>query len=234
MAAIIKRELKSYFTSVLGYVILAILFLFTGLYVNANIFSYGYADMYYVFNPMVTIIFFVVPILTMRLLSEEKRQKTDQLLLTSPINVSSIVFGKYIAAVLFFSVFLVLTFLYNIVLSFVATPSWSQYFGNVIGMLLFASSLISIGLFISSLTESQVVAAVGSFAVSMILMLLDTIGSTVNQEWFTKFVEWVSFSGRYETFTKGILDLSNVVFFLSIIAIFLFLTIRVLDRKRWA
>lgn len=234
MGAVIKRELKAYFTSILGYIVLMILFGFTGLYLNANIFSSGYADLYYVFSPMVTIIFFVVPILTMRLLSEEKRQKTDQLLLTAPVNVSSIVFGKYIAAVLFFSMFLLLTLVYNIVLMAFAMPSWSQFIGNVIGMLLFASSLIAIGLFISALTESQVVAAVGSFAVSMILMLLDTVGSTVNAEWFTAFVEWVSFSGRYETFTKGIIDLSNVVFFLSVIAIFLFLSIRVLDRKRWA
>lgn len=152
MSAVIKRELKAYFTSPLGYVILAVLLLFGGMNFSL-VFANGYADMTYVLGSMVTIIFFVIPILTMRLFSEEKKQKTDQLLLTSPISIRAMVMGKFIAAVTFFSIFIGVCVIFNLVFQVFAQPDWIVFLGNVVGMLLFASSLIAIGVFISALTE---------------------------------------------------------------------------------
>ena len=125
--------------------------------------------------------------------------------------------------------------IYNFVfLFFGATPDMMIYLGNVIGLLLFSGALISIGCFISALTESQVVAAVGSFSVSFFLLLLENLAGIFNSEIISKICMWLSFSERYYSFTEGIFDISNFVFFISIIAAFLFLTVRVIDRKRWA
>ena len=234
MFSIIKREFKNYFSSPLGYAVLCVLLFFGGFY-QSYAFSYGSADMTYVFSSMITIVFFVVPVITMRLFSEEKRLKTDQLLITAPVSISSIVIGKFLAAFLYFCVFIVFMAIYNFVFMFFgATPDMMIFLGNVIGLLLFSGALISIGCFISALTESQVVAAVGSFSVSFFLLLLEIISGLFNSEIITKICGWISFSTRYYIFTEGIFDISNFVFFLSIIVAFLFLTVRVIDRKRWA
>lgn len=234
MKAIFKKEMKSYFTSPLGYVILFVMFIFGGMF-YFTAFSNGSADMTYVFNYMITIIFFVIPVITMRSFSEEKRQKTDQLLLTSPISNGSMVMGKFLSSLTFFNAFVVLMIIYNFLFYFFdGNPDLMILLGNIIGIELFAGSLIAIGIFISSLTESQVVAAVGSFAVSFFLLMLTTISNMANNEIVTKICNWISFSDRYYTFTDGVFNIANFVFFLSIIAVFLFLTSRVIDRKRWA
>ena len=117
---------------------------------------------------------------------------------------------------------------------FGATPDMMIFLGNIIGLLLFSGALIAIGCFISALTESQVVAAVGSFSVSFFLLLLENLSGIFSSEIVTKICGWISFSERYYSFTEGIFDISNFVFFISIIVAFLFLTVRVIDRKRWA
>lgn len=231
MWSIIRKEIRGYFSSPLGYAILAVLLCFAGI-AYLDVFASGLADMTYVFNNMITVVFFIIPVITMRLFSEERKQKTDQLLFTSPVSIYSIVLGKFIAALLFFCVFIAFLMIYNFVFMFFgAVPDMSIFFGNVIGMVLFAGSLIAIGCFISSLTESQVVAAVGSFAISFTLISIDKETSI---SFLNKIINWISFSKRYFEFTEGIFDISNFVFFISIIFAFLFLTVRVIDRKRWA
>ena len=234
MIAIIKRELKSYFTSPAGYVVLAVLTAAV-CYFFTTLFASGYADPSYIFSYISIFVLIMIPILTMRLFSEEKMKKTDQLLLTSPVSISSVVLGKFFAALIFFSLFLIETVIFNFIyIGFGVSVDWMVYLGNIIGILLFAASFIAIGILISALTESQVVAAVGSFAVSFFLLMLTTISNMANNEIVTKICNWISFSDRYYTFTDGVFNIANFVFFLSIIAVFLFLTSRVIDRKRWA
>ncbi len=234
MGAIIKKEFKMYFSSPIGYAIIGVLLIFSCSYYLAP-FQGGLADMSYVFSGIVTIVFFVVPVITMRTFSEEKNKRTDQLLLTSPVSIGGIVLGKFFAAILFFAVYVGIMVLYNFAfLFFGAMPHMLTFFGNVLGILLLAGSLIAIGIFISSLTESQIVAAVASFGVSFLLLQLDTIAAIFNNTVVTSICDWISFSGRYATFTEGYFDLSNIIFFLTVIAVFLFLTMRVIDRKRWA
>lgn len=233
MLAIFKRELRAYFISPVGYVVIILFLLFSGYFFSFQ-FSMGSPDLSFVFSQMFTITLFVMPILTMRLMSEDKRQKVDQALLTAPVKLSAIVLGKFFAALVVFMLGFSGTLIYQLIITAYVSPNWIVYIGNLVGIMMLGSALISVGIFVSSLTESQMVAAVASFAISLFLMLLDTFASIVNIGIVKKIADWVSFLGRYESFTAGIFDYSNVVFFLSFTAVFLFLTVRMLEKKRWA
>lgn len=233
MGAIFKREFKSFFHSPIGYVILAIFYFFLGLFFTYQ-FSYGYSDVTFTFSEMFSITVFVIPIITMRLMSDEKRQKTDQAFLTAPVSLWGIIGGKFFAAVCMIALGFLPTVVFTMILSSYASVDWLVYFGNLFGVLLLGSALSAIGIFISSLTESQVVAAVGTFAVSLFIMMLDTFSDILNISFLTKFSEWLSFAGRYNAFVNGVFDYSNIVFFLSFAAVFLFLSVRVLEKRRYA
>ncbi|MBQ7288622.1 MAG: ABC-2 transporter permease [Clostridia bacterium] len=233
MQAIYKREFKSFFTSPIGYVILGIFYFFLGFFF-AYQFKYGYADVTFTFSQMFSISLFIVPIITMRLMSEDKRQKTDQALLTSPVSLWGIVLGKYFAALTVFALGYLPTLLHTMILSSYTTVEWLLYFGNLLGALLLGASMIAAGLFISGLTESQIVAAVSTFALSLLIMLLDSFAELITAGFFQKLVEWFSFSGRYNAFMTGIVDIPNLLFFISFAAIFLFLSVRVLEKRRYA
>lgn len=233
MTAVFKREFRNYFSSPLGYVVLTALFAFSGIFF-AMIFASGYADISYVISSMFTIVMFAVPILTMRLISEEFKQKTDQALLTAPVSVSGIVLGKFFAALAIFAIGFAPTLVYQIILAANTSLNWLFFFNAILGALLYGAALIAIGLFISSLTESQVVSAVLSVVISILITLLDSFAAMITNTFLSKLVGSLSFLGRFETFATGILDFSNVIFFLSISAVFIFLTVRALEKKRWA
>jgi len=235
MIAIIKRELSAYFLSVLAYVYLAIFTLFSGIYFFVTcLYGYGSNNLTHVFGNLFVITIFLVPILTMRLWSEEKKQKTDQLLLTSPVRLTSIVFGKYLSALLVFLTGLSITIIYAGIISVFSDPGWPLVLTKFLGLLLLGAALISIGLFISSLTENQLISAVVSFAIGLFIMLMDSLSSFINIKFIANLFNAVSFNKHYHTFTSGILNLTDVVFFLSVSLIFIFLNIRVLEKKRWS
>ena len=161
MFAIFKRELKAYFTSPLGYVFLAIFYAFSGLFFYIFSLSVGSTDISSVFLMMFIVLMVFVPLLTMRLLSEDKKQKTDQLILTAPVSLLSIVMGKFLAAYAIFAIGVAVMPVYGFVMSTFATVSWLPIWGNTVGLLLLGGIFVSIGLFISSLTENQMIAAIG-------------------------------------------------------------------------
>lgn len=233
MLAILKRELKAYFASPIGYIFLAVFCLFAGLFFFAGCISNASSDISVVFSSMFTITLFLMPILTMRLLSEERKQKTDQALLTAPVNLFGLVMGKFLAALILFTIALGVTVLMVLLLATMGSVEWAKFFGNFLGLFLVGASLISIGLFISSLTENQVIAAVGSFAVMLALYLLDGVSSMVNNSVVKTIVDSISISQRYSDFTMGVFNFANAIFFLSIISIFIFFTIRVFEKRRW-
>lgn len=234
MSAIFKRELKAYFTSPVGYIYLAIMMFFEGLFFSW-MYNQGYPDVTYIFSQSYIFVFILIPILTMRTMSEDRKQKVDQVLITSPVSLYSIVFGKFFATLTIFLLGYSATIVFQIIIAFQhVSLNWLVYIGNILGIALMGSSLIAMGIFISSLTESQFVAAVGSFTASFVLYMLDYLGSLINNGVVTKVVEWISFTGRYNTFTQGVLDYSNAVFFIGFAAIFLFLTVRVLDKRRYS
>lgn len=236
MGAVFKREFKSFFTSPVGYILLAVMTCASGYFFFLfNIYSMS-ADLSYVFSNLFTVVLLILPILTMRLFSEEKRQRTDQALLTSPASLTGIVMGKFLAALLMYVLSLVILLVFAVVIAFqVTTPSWSVIIGNFLGLILLGGLVISIGLLISSLTESQLIAAIGTLGVSVALIMLDSLSSIFsNIPWIATVVDFLSVSQKYTEFTSGILNYAYVIFFLSMQALFVFLTVRVLDRKRWS
>ena len=234
MFAIFKRELKAYFTSPLGYVFLAIFYAFSGLFFYIFALSVGSTDISSVFLMMFMVLMVFVPLLTMRLLSEDKKQKTDQLILTAPVSLLSIVMGKFLAAYAIFAIGVAVMPVYGFVMSTFATVSWLPIWGNTVGLLLLGGIFVSIGLFISSLTENQMIAAIGGFFINLMILLMNTLKSALPNGFLQDVLSSISVYSRYSEITSGIFSLSSLIFFVSVIFIFLFLTVRVLEKRRWA
>jgi ABC-2 type transport system permease protein len=234
MSAVFKREFRAFFTSPLGYVVLAALGFFAGLFFYLiNIVGFS-SDLSYVFSNMFAFILIVLPLVTMRLFSEEKRQKTDQALLTSPVSLTGIVLGKYFAALLVYALSLLEMIVFAMIVAFQVTPDWTLFLGNCIGILLIGGLIISIGLLISSLTESQLIAAIGTLGISFMLLLMDSVAYQFSRiKVLTTVINFLSVSQRYSSFTSGVIAYDDIIYFVSMQALMLFLTVRVLDRKRW-
>ncbi|MDQ5983341.1 MAG: hypothetical protein RUMPE_00350 [Eubacteriales bacterium SKADARSKE-1] len=234
MSAIIKREISAYFSSAVGYVIMAIFFTFGGFYFYETSLVSNSANLSYTFSNLFIITIFLVPILTMRLFSEEKKQKTDQALFTSPISLFSVTASKFLSAVLMFLICMSITFFYAIAISFFTVPNWGTILGNFLGLFLLGSALISIGLFLSSITENQIVAAISGFGVGIFILLFETIAKVIPIEFISNIFSSLSFMSHYNNFTMGVINLVDIVFFISVCLIFNFLTLRVFEKKRWA
>lgn len=234
MLAVFKRDLKAYFTSPLGYVfIAAFLAVMNAFFYIYNI-NQAYSQLSSVFNFMVYTLIFVTPLLTMRLFSEEFKQKTDQLLLTSPVKVRSIVFGKFLAALAIFAIALAVTLLYVVIIASHGQPNVRELLANYFAIFCVAAAFISIGVFISSLTENQLVSAVLTLAVFLILYLIDTSGFGAQSAFLNNLLYSISLFVRYTTISNGVLALSDLVFYVSVAAIFIFATTRVIEKKRWS
>ena len=234
MGAILKRELGAYFSSATAYVVMAVYFFLSGLFFKFYVFSQNSTNLTYVFNNMFYIIMFLIPIITMKTFAEEKKQKSDQALLTSPCSLTEIVLGKFLGAFVMYTICTCIFLVYAIVISFFAQPQWSVILCTFLGTLLLGGSMIAINVFISVLTESQVVAAVLGMGVGLIISMMSYFVSLVSIEWIKTVLEKISFMSYYENFTYGILSITDVVFFLSVIALFLFFTVRALEKRRWS
>lgn len=233
MGAIYRREMGAFFTSGIAYVFLAGFALFSGLFFSFGVIGSGVSDMSPMFSSMFIIVLFLIPILTMKLLSEEKKNRTDQGLLTAPVSLSSIVLGKYFAALTLFIIAESIVFIYSIIIALCGEVVWSTLLGNYFAMLFLGAAFIAIGLFISSLTENQMASAVIGMFVLFVLYLMDSLASSISVEFIKKALLSVSFYSRYVEFTRGLFDLSSIVFFLSTAVLFNFFSVRVLDKRRW-
>ena len=234
MKAIAKRELRSYFSSPIGYVCVAVLLMLYGYYFYQVLMLRSSSYISSVYSTMFIWSMMIIPIITMRSFSEEMRNKTDQALLTAPVGVTSIVMGKFLAAFAVFGIATVGSLIPVVVIGIFSSPSWALIFGNFFGSLLYGAGMVAIGIFISSLTQSQIVAAIATFGVSILLLVIDQLSSLVSSQFAQNLISWVSFNSRYVPFTKGIFDISSIVFFLSVIAVFVFLTARKLESRRWS
>lgn len=233
MKAIAKKEFRSYFLSPIGYVFVGVVLFLFGIYFYQVIRIGSSSYLTDVYGTMFIWSMMFLPILTMRSFSEELRTHTDQGLLTAPVGVGAIVFGKFLAAFSVFVVTIGLSLIPVVIISFFSSPGWPAIFGTVIGSLLYGAALIAIGVFISSLTQSQIVAAIATFGVSILLLVVNQVGSLVTNTAFSAVLEWISFDARYRPFSKGILNLPSIVYFLSVVAVFVFLTARRLESRRW-
>ena len=233
MSAIYKRELSGFFNAAVGYVVLAVFFFFSGLFFYNYCFMGDSASLSFVFANMFYIIMFIIPIITMNTFSVETRHKPDQALLTSPTGLTEIVLGKFLGALTLYGMCCLIFLVYAVVISFFAHPQWSVVLCTFLGIFLLGAAMIAINIFISSLTESMVVAAVVGMAAGLVIDIMSYFISTIQVEWIANILQKINFLNYYTNFTYGILSVVDVVFFLSVTGLFLFFTVRVLERRRW-
>ena len=234
MAAIYKRELRAYFTGVIGYVFLVIFLAVGGIvFAYTTLFSMS-ADVTAHFTFMLLFSAIMLPLLTMKSFSEERKLKTEQLLLTAPVSISSMVFGKFLAAYTVFAGALLVNSLSFLLLYRYAAVKTAVLIGNVIALLLVGMVFIAIGLFVSSLTENQLTAAIGTIAILLAMLGIGLINTLLPSAFFLRYVfNCLSIFTRFQSFTNGYFDLSSLIYYLSVGAVFLYLTIRVYDRRRY-
>lgn len=286
MIAVLKREIGSYYRSVTGWLLAAFLLIFAGIYCMAYNLSGYTAQFEYVLSAISFIYLIAVPIISMRALAEEKRQKTDQLLYSLPMRLSSVVLGKYLGMLAVLALPVLILVLYPLILSQFGSIQYVRVYGVLFAFFLLGACLLSIGLFISSVTESQVAAAVITLVVMLLLYFMNGLASYLSTDasaslialmmlviifavilqllaknpiisvltaaigcgglyiWylgnstffsglFAKMLESISVFERFNTFTEGVFDLSAVVYYLSIICVFLFLTVQSMEKRRW-
>lgn len=259
MFAVYKRDLMSYFTTPVGYVFMAIF-----LAVNGGIFSLmtlqAGADASYesYFSMIILALAVVIPVLTMKSFSEEKKQKTEQLLLTSPVSIGKIVMGKFLSVYTIFAG----TFVVGTVFNFTVYHSFAEnlyswvvdgavregaitrwdvlshfilsILGPTLAVLLLGAAFVAIGVFISAMTENQLVSLIGSIATMLVFLLFGALNSIIPFAPIREALNWLSIYTRFNNFIYGVFDYAAILYYASICFIFLFLTVRVYEKRRWA
>lgn len=233
MSAIYKRELRAYFSSPMGYIIvaaiLAVLDMGYFILLNAKVIDVGFMLAYLNIPCLI-----LIPIMTMRLLSEERNKKTDQLILTAPVSLMQIVLGKYFAACTVFLAAIVISFIFPATFFLFGQPSLAMIIGNYLGYTLLWFTMIAIGLFVSSITENQMISAVLSCIILVLVYILEMLVPSINIPILQPVLESLLLFSRFNDFSQGLLNITTIVYYLSFIAVFLFATVRVLDKRRYS
>ena len=233
MLAIYKREIAAYFHTPIGYIFCAVFLALSGaVFSYTTLFSMK-ADVTSYFTYMLVLLVVLVPLLTMKLFSEERKQKTEQLLLTAPVSLYAMVAGKLLAAYTLYAACTLLSFSSFFILYLYADVKTAVLFGNLVAILLLGLTFITIGLFVSALTENQLAAAIGTVAILLVLMLISLANSIIPVYWIRFVLSSISVFARFQNFTQGVFDIAALFYYLSISAAFYFLTVRVFDKRRW-
>jgi ABC-2 type transport system permease protein len=230
--AIARRELVSYYSTFMFYAVTAAFLVVTGLLFAEIISSSRSSALTPVFQTTYTVMLLCAPFLTMRLISEEQRSGTIELMMTSPVRDFEFVLGKFLAGLGLIASMLVLTGLYPILVGIYGAPDRAEIIGGYLGAVLFGGTAVAIGLLTSSLTGNQIVAAFLSFAIFIILWVIDGVGGQASGVLATV-IQYLSIFSHFGDMTRGIIDTKDVLYFLSIIAGALFLTTRSIESRRW-
>ena len=287
MIPIYKKELRTYFTQMMGYIFLAFMTLLMGLFFTMVNLMFRSANFQNVLSSTTMFFLFLVPILTMRLFSEEARHKTDQLLFTSPLSVTQIVLGKFFAALTLFLIATAIVASFPLMLSvFAESMPVSRIVGSFVGWILVGVCCIAVGVFISVLTDNQIIAAVGTFVALFSMFLMEAFAMSMPTTafaslmfvglvivavagiWFNstrnilssiivgligivvavglymfnnlifdgiivRTLRWFSVYARFDSFTVGILNLSDIAYYVAFIALFIYMSINVIEKRRW-
>ncbi|MGN1298636.1 MAG: ABC transporter permease [Candidatus Scatovivens sp.] len=223
MIAIIKKEIKSYLLTPIGYIFIGLFLLMFSLFFYVTIYQYKVTNFEYLFYNGATILTFITPVLTMRMFSEERKNGTEQLILTSPRSLTSVVLGKFFAALFIMLITELLTFIYYFILKYFGNPSFLVSITTLLGFFLLSAAYISFGMFASSITENQIVASVLTIGVFIAMWFLPSVN-----EIFTTF----SLINMFDKFPSGIIALDEIVAFVSFSVLFILLTIIVLQRRK--
>ena len=247
--AIVRKDWRGYFASPIGYVVIGMYAIIFGYFYTVGLNWFIQSSMQapamgggpmnvnqqmirYVFLNSTVIFLFVVPLITMRTYAEEKRSGTIELLMTSPVTDFQIIIGKFLGAMSLYVAMLAVTLVHIAVLFRFGNPEWKPIVSGYLGLLLLGGCFVSVGVFFSSLTKNQIVAGMFTFAVLLLLWVIDWIGS-LGGPTFAQLTSYLSLTGHVEDFLRGIVDTGHVVYYLSFITFCLFLTARAVDSERW-
>lgn len=287
MLAIYKKELRSYLTSMAGYVFIAFILLILGIYFTAYNLQYASPDFGVTLSAVTFLFLIITPVLTMRILAEEKRNRTDQLLLTAPVSVWKIVLGKYLSMITIYAIPIIIASIYPLIMGRYGTVSYAMAYTAILGFFFLGCAQIAVGLFLSSVTESQVIAAVLTFGVlfcsfvmegiesffsdtalssmlavlvlavllalviyqmtkdvllssvigvgmGAVVLLLYFVKSSLFSGLIQKVLGLLDIANHFDNFVGGILDITGIIYMLSVICIFVFLTIQCIQKRRWS
>lgn len=235
MLAIYKKELKSYFTSVIACLFIAVTTLIAGIFFVYYNLNNGMTNMYAVYECLFILVF-TVPILTMRIIADERKQKTDQLILTAPVTVGKIVVGKFLALVTIFAVPVLIMCLYPLILAGFGDMTFGLAYTNIFGLFLYGMAFIAIGMFISSLTESQVISAILSIVILLLGYLMANLTTMISTEGniLTKILGCFDLYSPMQNFLNGMIKISDIIYYISLVIMFLFLTCQSIQKRRWS
>ena len=238
MISIFKREMRAYFISPIGYTFIAVFLAVSGgLFGMTTVWAQTpTTDVSAYFTLMIFTFTVLIPILTMKLFSEERKTKTEQLLLTAPVGLFGMVFAKFLAAFTIYSLTTVFSGVFNcMILKLVAgkAPVASLFIGNTVGILFLGAAFIAIGVFMSAISENQIVSAMATFGIILFMMVVNFIISLISSPFWRMIFRWFSVVDRYSYFTRGIFSLPAIIYFSSLVLIFLFLTTRIYEMRRW-
>lgn len=230
--ALTLKELRSYFVSPIAYVVTAMFLLISGYFFTLILSITKDAGMMsYLFGNMAVVLLLISPLISMRLFAEEQRNKTMELLMTSPISDTGIVMAKFLASALFLLLMLATTLHFPILLLVLGKPDVYPMISGYLGIFLMGCAFLAIGMLTSTWTQNQIVAAISAFAISLLLWFLGASSSLSGAA--GQLLAYLSLNTHYESFAKGLLSLSDLLYYLSLIGILLFLTIRSLETRRW-
>ncbi|TVY09371.1 ABC transporter permease subunit [Paenibacillus cremeus] len=231
--AMTKKELQMYFYSPIAYAAFAFFFVIAGYFFSANFLNPPYVvDVRPIFGTISFIFLFIIPLLTMRLISDELRQGTDELLLTSPASITEIVVGKYLSALVVQLLLVGGSLLYPLILSMYGKLDQPVLWLSFLAMFLMGAAMMAVGLFASSLSSHQMVSGIAAFAILLVFWTIEWLGDSVGGK-IKEFLGVFSIISRAGDLQKGVLDFADVIFYLMFILVFVFLSIQVLERKRW-
>ena len=287
MLEIYKKELRSYLTSMAGYLFIAFILLILGIYFTAYNLQYASPDFGVTLSAVTFLFLIITPVLTMRILAEEKRNRTDQLLLTAPVSVWKIVLGKYLSMITIYAIPIIIASIYPLIMGRYGTVSYAMAYTAILGFFFLGCAQIAVGLFLSSVTESQVIAAVLTFGVlfcsfvmegiesffsdtalssmlavlvlavllalviyqmtkdvllssvigvgmGAVVLLLYFVKSSLFSGLIQKVLGLLAIANHFDNFVGGILDITGIIYMLSVICIFVFLTIQCIQKRRWS
>ena len=231
MLALADREMKAYFAAPMGWVVMAVFLMFAGYFFYAGVAYASIGDLRMWFSNVTIILIILIPAITMRLVAEERQRGTVEVLMTSPITDTQAILGKFLGAFGFYAVMVLLTIQFPIALTRLGTPDKGPFWSGYMGLLLFGGTFIAIGLLISTMTKSQVIAYVGTLFVLLFLWLL--VWASNGDAWWQRLLAYLAVPTHLENFSKGLIDTRDLFFYLSFIGGALFLSVRSLAAWKW-
>lgn len=228
-----QKELRSFFNSAVAYVILTLFLLIAGWFFSSSLFLVNQADLRDVFSVIIPLIYlFFIPAITMRVIAEEKKTGTIELLVTMPVRDVEIVLGKYLATLILLATALALTFAYPLTISMLGNPDGGALIGGYLGLLLMGAAYLAIGVFTSGLTPNQIVAFITGFALILVFFMLDKVivffpGAVASV------LEYASVTYHLENLARGVIDTRDIIYYGTVITLFLFLAVRSLEARKW-